>query len=568
MLPPPPAPPAPPAPPTETVKYADELDDARLGDFVQGLASTAAQRDDRPLEAFVQGPVGTTLMPSQTRDVVQLDGIMKAPPSRLAVVQEETETDDLLLQAILDDALRPPRRHAEGAAAAAAATAAGLGIPSANQQDMHDDAALAFILQNTPVNRRSRAAEPTGTSGALARLLHNLEKSPDATARHDDATLQRVLSGGLLSGRRSSGVSTARDDDAALRQALEQLAPENSIEKDDNALAKALGTPTPVRKLPRSVLLSMVADVTDMMHKSMPRAKVFAGGRGRGERLDQLCQPVGLAVARDGSVFIADCGNCRVLKVSGTAEGVVVAGGRDHGYNWFDPIDVAYSEAGDGQDTLLVTASGGLHLFSAKAPDGTLVADGCLPSGLVLESAGSLLFADAYDHCVTRCQWRQGTALRELVVGMSADGESSMSGEDLKRLHRPFGIDLDRTQGALIIADSGNHRVIRFQPGCEEGEVIAGGNGRGGRLDQLSYPRNVLVEKSGSILVADTFNHRIVRWRRGAKAGEVVFGTGQGSRLEQLNRPAALAMAGEKLLIADSGNHRILEVLLSSPLLQ
>lgn len=139
-------------------------------------------------------------------------------------------------------------------------------------------------------------------------------------------------------------------------------------------------------------------------------------------------------------------------------------------------------------------------------------------------------------------------------------------GSELDQLHRPFGIALDH-EGALLIADSGNHRILRWLPGARVGEVVAGGNGRGEGLEQLSYPRGVVAEASGSILVADTFNHRVVRWKQGATKGEIVFGgNGHGPRLDQLIRPAALAIsiaqkgADDKLFIADAGNHRVLRI--------
>ena len=51
----------------------------------------------------------------------------------------------------------------------------------------------------------------------------------------------------------------------------------------------------------------------------------------------------------------------------------------------------------------------------------------------------------------------------------------------------------------------------------------------------------LVVEPSGTVLIADTLNHRVVRWVPGARHGEVVAGgRGQGSRVEQLNKPVGL----------------------------
>ena len=63
----------------------------------------------------------------------------------------------------------------------------------------------------------------------------------------------------------------------------------------------------------------------------------------------------------------------------------------------------------------------------------------------------------------------------------------------------------------------------------------------GNALSQLSLPEAVIVDQLGTLYIADTCNHRIVRWRKGATAGEVlVGGNGAGSRSDQLNWPTDL----------------------------
>ena len=59
----------------------------------------------------------------------------------------------------------------------------------------------------------------------------------------------------------------------------------------------------------------------------------------------------------------------------------------------------------------------------------------------------------------------------------------------------------------------------------ENGEVIAGGQGRGNRLDQLNYPSDVLIDKeTNSLFIADRYIRRVVRWsrRQDTTHGEVI----------------------------------------------
>ena len=73
------------------------------------------------------------------------------------------------------------------------------------------------------------------------------------------------------------------------------------------------------------------------------------------------------------------------------------------------------------------------------------------------------------------------------------------------------------------------HEVRRYRRGESQGTVVAGGNGNGNRLNQLSYPQYVFVDRDHSVYVSDYGNNRVMKWMEGAKEGIVVAG-GQGQR--------------------------------------
>ena len=88
------------------------------------------------------------------------------------------------------------------------------------------------------------------------------------------------------------------------------------------------------------------------------------------------------------------------------------------------------------------------------------------------------------------------------------------------------------------MADSRNHRIMRFKAGESEGQVVAGTGKQGFGLDQLYRPAGVTLLPDGGMLVADQNNHRIIRFSAGESEGQVVAGTGEpGSGLDQLNWP-------------------------------
>ncbi|CAF4320127.1 unnamed protein product, partial [Rotaria sordida] len=62
--------------------------------------------------------------------------------------------------------------------------------------------------------------------------------------------------------------------------------------------------------------------------------------------------------------------------------------------------------------------------------------------------------------------------------------------------------------------------------GDTNGQVVAGANGEGIRLDQLYCPTDVLIDKeTDSLIICDWMNQRVVRWSRrsGTAQGEILI---------------------------------------------
>jgi DNA-binding beta-propeller fold protein YncE len=95
--------------------------------------------------------------------------------------------------------------------------------------------------------------------------------------------------------------------------------------------------------------------------------------------------------------------------------------------------------------------------------------------------------------------------------------------------------------------------------GAKEGIVVAGGQGQGNSLTQLSNPWGIVVDKLGIVYVADYNNHRVMCWPRGATQGSVlVGGNGEGSRANQFIRPTGLSFDRQNnLYVVDNDNHRV-----------
>ncbi|NTU79451.1 MAG: hypothetical protein HGA45_08620 [Chloroflexales bacterium] len=138
--------------------------------------------------------------------------------------------------------------------------------------------------------------------------------------------------------------------------------------------------------------------------------------------------------------------------------------------------------------------------------------------------------------------------------------------------------------GPLVVADTGNHRVLIWRELPEEDgtppDLVLGQPGfasdarnRGGPVSARSMfvPTGVLVWR-GRLLVADAWNHRVLIWRELPRASDVPadLALGQASlgagelnrggrpRADTLYWPYGLATDGQRLYVADSNNRRVL----------
>jgi sugar lactone lactonase YvrE len=102
--------------------------------------------------------------------------------------------------------------------------------------------------------------------------------------------------------------------------------------------------------------------------------------------------------------------------------------------------------------------------------------------------------------------WRQNTVT---VAGGNGNGN------ELNQLSYPRGIFVDDDNQCIYIADWGNRRIVKWKYGADNGEVVVGGNGQGNRTDQLHKPTDVIVDKKNdSLIVCDQGNRQVVRWSR------------------------------------------------------
>ena len=232
----------------------------------------------------------------------------------------------------------------------------------------------------------------------------------------------------------------------------------------------------------------------------------------------------------------------------------IVAGGNGQGndvHQLHAPEDVIL----DQEKNCFIIADGEnrrvMQWFRGTTEQGRVVISDIDCSALALHKDGSLYVCDWKKNEVKR--WRKGETNGMVVAGGNGKGTR------LNQLDNPRSIFINDDDHALYICDMKNHRVVKWANNAKEGVIVAGGNGEGDRSTQLSCPSGVTVDSFGQIYVADKGNDRVVRWCEGAKEGMIVVGgNGRGERANQLRCPASLAFDKERnLYVAEFGNHRI-----------
>ncbi len=152
----------------------------------------------------------------------------------------------------------------------------------------------------------------------------------------------------------------------------------------------------------------------------------------------------------------------------------------------------------------------------------------------------------------------------------------SFSDDPKKCLLNSPGALAVEADGSLLVADSGNHRIIRVSPDGSSAKIVLGIGNYGIELveqdplrTQLNQPCDVVVADDGSIFVNDVGNHRVLRLAHDASKVDRVVGTNYpGDALvvndpakTELNRPTGIAVGSdESVIVGDRDNHRVLRV--------
>lgn len=217
----------------------------------------------------------------------------------------------------------------------------------------------------------------------------------------------------------------------------------------------------------------------------------------------------GVAVDSHGNLWVADSANSRILEytppfVTGQAAVVAIGQPTTNGVSDTDSCNQGNSSGGGAAVNFL-----------------------CYPTHLAFDAAGNLWVADTGNNRILQFQPPFTTDMdASLELGQPAGATQFTSNTpnnpvlQASSVYLPTGVAFDGA-GNLLVADTGNSRVLQFKPPFSNGGnasfVLGQSDFSGGSVNQglsaptaatLYYPAGVTLDYAGRIVVGDTGNNR------------------------------------------------------------
>ena len=256
--------------------------------------------------------------------------------------------------------------------------------------------------------------------------------------------------------------------------------------------------------------------------------------------------PYGVIFGPDGGLYFCDLDNQRIRRLDlRTRRMTTIAGNGQKGY------------AGDGGPATAASLN--------------------MPHEIQFDARGHLYIAERDNHVIRKVDGSTGlisTFAGTNVAGFSGDGGPAARAQ----LRQPHSIVIDR-KGQLLICDIGNQRIRKVDISTGAIDTYAGtgvaqppADGAPVAGTPLNGPRTMVLDEKGDLYLALREGNAIYRIATGTQTLHHVAGTGkQGlsgdggqARAAELAGPKGLAYGAGILFVADTENHVIRKIDLSS----
>lgn len=234
----------------------------------------------------------------------------------------------------------------------------------------------------------------------------------------------------------------------------------SGADSNPDVVAASIPLPTLVPEMQTQVAVATPAPT--LTATARPWFDHLIGGLQGNNAVTPDLQPTGLAVAPDGTLFVATAAHSYIFHIDPFGKVLAAWGG--------------FQQVEQGQK-----ATAGL--FNQ-------------PAGIALTPDGFVFIADLWNHRIQKF-----TQDGKFVLEWGTFGQ----GNDPYQFWGPRGLAVD-SKGHLLVVDSGNKRVVVYD---SNGKFISQIGGLGKELGQFDEPIGVAVDSDGTIYVGDYWNARI-----------------------------------------------------------
>jgi sugar lactone lactonase YvrE len=308
-------------------------------------------------------------------------------------------------------------------------------------------------------------------------------------------------------------------------------------------------TTHPVRRLWLAAPFVFLVGANPVPRAATATVVTVLGTGAAGYSATQVNNPYGIVFGPDGAIYFCDLDNQRIRRFDPrTKQVTTIAGSGTRGYS------------GDG----------------GPAVQGSLN----MPHEIQFDRQGNLYIAERDSHVI-----RKVDARTQIISTVAGTGVAGFSGDDgpavTAQLRQPHSIVFDR-DGTLLICDIGNHRIRRLHLDTGIIETWAGTGQPADTPDgapvagtPLRGPRTMAMAANGDLYLALREGNAIFRIDARTKTLHRVAGTGEqgftgdgGPALAaKLGGPKGLAWAPGQLFVADTENHAIRRIDLTTGLI-
>jgi len=297
--------------------------------------------------------------------------------------------------------------------------------------------------------------------------------------------------------------------------------------------------------------------------------------------------PMGIAFDTSWNLYVADSNNNKIRKITSLSEVTTFAGsgvsGSTNGVGTSATFATPSGVILDSTGSLYVTniGAGNIRKITSSADVTAFAGSGSViftdgtgtsasfnsPSGITVDSSGNFFVTDCGNNRIRKIT---PTAEVTTFAGSGTSGSSDGTGTAAS-FSCPNGITID-TSGNLYVADSNNNKIRKI---TSLGEVTTfAGSGANistdgtGTAASFVSPRGVAMDSSGNLYVSEAANIRkitssgVVTTIAGSGVTGFADGTGTAA---SFNYPNGIVIdSSGSLYVADSGNHRIRKIVISS----